>query len=618
MSARRIRPRSIAVRRPRAAAWGALVLAAAVVGPLVVAQPAFAAGDPVDMAVFKGASTDPVVPGSTFDYYLSVYNDGSTTATQVTVTDPLPAGATYVSATTDVGSCGQSSGTVTCLLGTMAGGAGANITITVTAPNAVATITNTAHVSSAEADTYPDDNVSTVDSHVGYIDLSITKTETPSPAVTGGPMTYTLAVTNNGPSPATGVVVTDALPPGVKFKQANSTAGTCSQSAGTVTCALGGLDVGATTTVTVNVAAPSTAGIVTNTATVSSDQPDVFTDNNSSSNDTPVSGPGCGQVVKKSKTLTRDIGPCLDAGLVIGADDITVDLGGHHLVGTGPTASRTHAGILLQGHQGVTITNGDISGFNTGVLVKSANNNTITNLHVHDNIGPDSPRPALGDGIAVYHASFNQITANTVTHNGPHDGIGVAGLDSTGNLITGNAVTHSVGSTLDGTGGEGIVVSAVNEPNDPRRGQPITANDVTYNTVLDNAATGILSVSNTAAHFEHNDVEGNGVGGTAPDRNGIEITFDVVGGASGATKDTVHANKSFDNGDDGVLVRSGANVIAGNHTTGNNANASGSFDLFDTHPDCDGNRWKNNTWGTAGFSPTCVSNGGTGPAPASA
>ena len=52
-------------------------------------------------------------------------------ATGVQVTDTLPSGVTYVSATPSQGTCSETSGTVTCPLGTIASGQGATVDITV-------------------------------------------------------------------------------------------------------------------------------------------------------------------------------------------------------------------------------------------------------------------------------------------------------------------------------------------------------------------------------------------------------------------------------------------------------------------------------------------------------
>src|SRR5262249_57557415 len=58
--------------------------------------------------------------------------------------------------------------------------------------------------------------------------LSLTMTASPNPGVTLANLTYRITVTNSGPSPATNVVVTDNLPPGITFTSATPTQGSCS------------------------------------------------------------------------------------------------------------------------------------------------------------------------------------------------------------------------------------------------------------------------------------------------------------------------------------------------------------------------------------------------------
>jgi uncharacterized repeat protein (TIGR01451 family) len=112
-------------------------------------------------------------------------------------------------------------------------------------------------------------------------DMAITKTATPNPVLQGSPLTYTLTVVNNGPASATNVTVTDTLPSAVTFLSATTTTGTCSEAGGTVTCLLGTMANAATATVTVLTIA-GTPGIVSNTATVTADQTDPISANNSS------------------------------------------------------------------------------------------------------------------------------------------------------------------------------------------------------------------------------------------------------------------------------------------------------------------------------------------------
>src|SRR5262249_30205427 len=109
-------------------------------------------------------------------------------------------------------------------------------------------------------------------------DLIIAKTDAPDPVQAGQNLTYTITVGNNGPLPATGVTVTDTVPSGVTFVSASANQGSCTGTS-TVTCALGNLGTGASAIVTITVR-PSTAGTLTNTASVQGSESDPDTANN--------------------------------------------------------------------------------------------------------------------------------------------------------------------------------------------------------------------------------------------------------------------------------------------------------------------------------------------------
>jgi large repetitive protein len=110
-------------------------------------------------------------------------------------------------------------------------------------------------------------------------DLRAAKSASPDPAPIGRPLTYTVAVANDGPFAATRVRLTDALPAGVRFVPAASTAGTCAEADGAVRCNLGTLASGAGATVTI-VVRPIRLGTITNTAMVTAPQTDPNPGNN--------------------------------------------------------------------------------------------------------------------------------------------------------------------------------------------------------------------------------------------------------------------------------------------------------------------------------------------------
>ncbi|MFN2511680.1 MAG: Calx-beta domain-containing protein [Pyrinomonadaceae bacterium] len=118
-------------------------------------------------------------------------------------------------------------------------------------------------------------------------DLSITKSDSPDPVTVGNNLTYGLTASNNGPADATGVTITDTLPTGVTFVSASATQGPCSHSSGTVTCTIGNLANNATSTVTI-VVTPIAAGNIMNTASVTGNEADPNSANNTTTQGTTV------------------------------------------------------------------------------------------------------------------------------------------------------------------------------------------------------------------------------------------------------------------------------------------------------------------------------------------
>jgi uncharacterized repeat protein (TIGR01451 family) len=159
-----------------------------------------------------------VTPGDTFTYTLLVTNTGLSTANNVTLTDTLPAGYTFVSFTgtsqgnpqrTVVSGLDQITAGVTSL----AVGATMTVGINVAVANSIAgtSIVNTA---TADSDDSTAVNASDTNTIVRNVNLRISKTPSSTTVGVGGKLTYTLAVTNDGPLDVTGIEVDDNLPTG--------------------------------------------------------------------------------------------------------------------------------------------------------------------------------------------------------------------------------------------------------------------------------------------------------------------------------------------------------------------------------------------------------------------
>jgi len=103
-------------------------------------------------------------------------------------------------------------------------------------------------------------------------DLSLGKTGNPPWLPAGQALTYTLALANAGPDPATGVAITDRLPVSVTFAAAFASQGACSGRT-TVVCHLGTLASSAAATVTIAVV-PTQWGIIDNAAMVAASEHD--------------------------------------------------------------------------------------------------------------------------------------------------------------------------------------------------------------------------------------------------------------------------------------------------------------------------------------------------------
>ncbi|MBI3805304.1 MAG: DUF11 domain-containing protein [Nitrospirae bacterium] len=104
-------------------------------------------------------------------------------------------------------------------------------------------------------------------------DLAVSQSDLSGPVITGSEVTYTVSVVNNGPSPASGVMLTDIFPAGATFQSATASEGSCPQSSGRVSCAFDRLSVGEVASVSI-VVTPASGGTMINHAEIHAAEPD--------------------------------------------------------------------------------------------------------------------------------------------------------------------------------------------------------------------------------------------------------------------------------------------------------------------------------------------------------
>lgn len=361
--------------------------------------------------------------------------------------------------------------------------------------------------------------------------------------------------------------------------------------------------------------------------------------------------PSCGAVVTKNTTLANDVGPCPGDGLIIAADGITLDLGGHRVFGTFesspvPANSVDAAGISFRQVQGSTVSNGEVFNFAAGVRIRGGSQNRVTRLNLHDNIGRSGTD---GDGIAVFGSDANRITGNRVVHNGPWSGITLLGDANSGssyNVIAGNVVrdnnipefddagemswksdtgiaiegpgaTHNqvLGNVVEGSGVHGILVKpACSMGYDISTGCPGTvAND--FNVIRGNKVRGngfgepiewgpigdgitLLAMGPAEVHMPaNNTVEDNISNGNM--RNGISLgggNGEELTDATWVTGGEAYGCFRYENGDPDSPIVDSPDLcgVNDNVITGNTASGNGSVGIF-VGPRSDNNLIARNT-----------------------
>jgi parallel beta-helix repeat protein len=193
------------------------------------------------------------------------------------------------------------------------------------------------------------------------------------------------------------------------------------------------------------------------------------------SSDTAVAAkqPKCGDTITTDTTLHKDLVNCPNNGIIIGADNITLDLNGHTIDGDGtpaagcdPQTEFCDVGLVNFGHDGVTVIHGSLRQFGAGVdfgevrhnrlLDISASRNRFVGIQlfsssrslIRNSSGTGSTSRHDGTGLGLFDCHDVRVLHNSVRDNAGHHGMVL--VDANDNLVKGNRLSRN--------GGEGMIV----------------------------------------------------------------------------------------------------------------------------------------------------------------
>ncbi|MEM9530411.1 MAG: autotransporter domain-containing protein [Pseudomonadota bacterium] len=282
-----------------------------------------------DLSLAKSADVTSTLVGNQFTYTLDVTNNGPQDVEfgNITVTDTLPPEVSFVSSGASAFSCADSGGTVTCLYSGspifLAAGQTESIDFTVSADSS-GTAVNSATVALGGGfiDTNSGNDTDSASVSIGgSVDLSLAKSADVSTIGIGGSFNFTLDVTNNGPSDATGFTVTDSMPAEVSYDGFTGADFNCTESAGVVTCNYigSGLTAGTSTSVDLTVTAQS-AGTANNSGSVTVLAPDTdpFTSDNDANASVVITVPNADlSMAKVASAPTVNVGESITYSLTV-------------------------------------------------------------------------------------------------------------------------------------------------------------------------------------------------------------------------------------------------------------------------------------------------------------
>ena len=302
---------------------------------------------------------------------------------------------------------------------------------------------------------------------------------------------------------------------------------------------------------------------------------------------TPVAV-ACGATITHDTVLAGNVGPCAGTAITIGADNITLDLNGHSI--TGPNdQGQTTSGVRSDGHSGVTVRHGSITGFDAGVYLSNGSSETVTGLNLHDNIGllTADPKNVQGAGIQLDTVHNSTISANTLTHDGPTAGIWTqngGGLTISGNTLMND--NFETGGCSMCTSDRAIDLFFLEN-----------GDTVSGNIVINAGYEGIFDQDSMGTTISGNSVTGTGLGAPSFSQPGPAIF------TNGAGTLITHNSVARNYGSGIEMEGDGDQAIANAAASSGVGSPPGIyFDLYDPPtlpPECFTHTWANNAFVTA-------------------
>lgn len=252
-----------------------------------------------DLGIAVNSSLPNVTIGDSFDFIVTVTNNGPSATSDIQVSNTLPPEVSFLGATSPDFICIETTGVVDCSLmaGPVSSGMNASDIVISVQADTVGTANNSATVLSsfiADINGANDTDAASVVidplAPVGGVDMLIDKRSLQQQVDGGSSIDYQITVKNIGSLPATGVQVEDILPEGTALLGVSAFNWNCSESGGVVTCDYlpSAVNPGMSALIFLEVQAPNLSSVITNTATVISTETDDDLSNNRASASTRV------------------------------------------------------------------------------------------------------------------------------------------------------------------------------------------------------------------------------------------------------------------------------------------------------------------------------------------